>query len=344
MGIGVFGCSLDALDAPEKVAMKLAYLEALRSGRADGLAGDPYELIAPGLVRLPSFSALGRLDIKPWLTPRPPLEAAGGVSGRAYRDFLDAGGCADVAAEVCRFVKEEVFPLVPLMVGVDHSLTGGVLEALVGSGKKPVLVVLDSHLDAVPTAVRAAAFGGSAGAAYPAGPETYNCGTWLLHVIDSGVVDPGDVLVLGPSDSPGGPLEGEPPGIAAYREAYFAVEERGVRVIRKKDLRERGVGEAVAEAMAGFRGRELYISIDADVGAGSELRAVRFLDALGLLPGELEEMATAMASACRENRCRLAGLDIMEIDVHGADVPGSPDRTLEICLEMLERLAEALPC
>jgi hypothetical protein len=36
--------------------------------------------------------------------------------------------------------------------------------------------------------------------------------------------------------------------------------------------------------------------------------------------------------------CELAGFDIMEVDVHLADIPHSGDRTLEMCVALAREL------
>jgi len=339
-----FGCSLDALDAPEKVSMKRAYVEARSRGIVgDELAGDPYDLLLPRLADIPGLEAAGRLELEPWVTPRPSGTGPGNVSAEAYREFLDSGGCLRVAACLRDFVRERVFPFRPLLLGVDHSLTGGVLEALHGQagGHELNVIVLDSHFDAIPAAIRKEAAQGALsdeGGRLDSLPESYNCGTWLARALESGVILPGNLVVIGTSDYPGHePGSGEMAGMAAYREAYVAFEERGVRIIPKRVLRERGIREAVGEALAGMKGR-VYVSLDADLGAGCDVNAVRFLDTVGLSADEMLEVGRSIARVIDDKDARLAGLDVMEIDVHLADLPESEDRTLEVCAEMVNAL------
>lgn len=341
-----FGCSLDVLDAPEKVAMKVAYLDGIAWGLVDkGIARDTYDLLLRRLEGLEGLSEGGRLELESHLTPRPALEDHDRLNARDFSEFLDSGGCARVAGELGEFVRERVLPGMPLLLGVDHSLTGGVLEALsaeAGEGEL-ALVVLDSHFDAVPTSIRKSAFtpGSLAADRWRIGtvPESYNCGTWIAGILDRGIIDPGNVAVLGVSDHPGHEARpGEREGVAAYREAYLAMEERGARIVPKRDIRSAGARDAVAKALDGLGGRRMYISLDADLGSGEEVRAVRFLDTIGLSVDEVIGLARALRGWIDSTGSRLAGVDVVEVDVHLADIPNSIDRTVEMCAAWLREL------
>jgi len=342
----VFGCSLDVLDAPEKVAMKVAFLDGLERGLVDkDLALDLYDLLLGRLAGLEGLSEGGRLGLESHLTPRPALKDRDRLNAREFGEFLDSGGCDGVAVELRDFVRERVLPDRPLLLGVDHSLTGGVLEALSGEAGEGelALVVFDSHFDAVPTSIRKNAFtvGSLAADSWRIGtlPESYNCGTWIARILDREIVDPGNVAVLGVSDHPctrARPEERE--GVAAYREAYLALLERGVRVVSKRDIRRMGPREAVREALGGLEGKRIYISLDADLGSGEEVRAVRFLDTIGLSVDEVLGLARVLREWLGSTGSPIAGLDVVEVDVHLADIPNSIDRTVEMCAAWLREL------
>jgi arginase family enzyme len=119
--------------------------------------------------------------------------------------------------------------------------------------------------------------------------------------------------------------------MAAFRDAYSSFEERGVRVITKQRIREIGPAEAAREALDGLRAKSIYVSLDADTGAGEQVKAVRFLDTIGLEPEEVVGLCGCIASEVAAGGFGLAGFDVMEIDVHLADIPGSGDRTIEMC-------------
>jgi len=347
MDFAAFGCALDALDAPEKVAMKLAFLEALVEGRISGpLARDPYDLMGRYLKDVPGIRPVGRLELESWLTPRPDPSDVERVTPESYRQFLDSGGCADISARLGRFVSEDVLPSKPLLIGVDHSLTGAVLiEMLAMTGPGGLfVVVLDTHLDALPASVRVAAseFGEEGeGPGLDVLPETYTCGSWLRAVMEGGAVGPGDVAVVGVSDHPGREARpGESPGVSAYREEYLALEDGGLTVVPKREIREGGIEAAVERALAGARGRPVYVSIDADVASGPDVGAVRFMDTIGLTPDEVVDLARALGRGIADTGGSLAGLDVMEIDIHLADIPGGSDRTAETMATVVKELID----
>jgi arginase family enzyme len=339
-----FGCSLDVLDAPEKLAMKHAYLEAVRDGRAgQGIARDPFDLLSAALEEVPGVVSAGRLELESWMTPRPRVEDLERINAQLSREFIDTDGCGIISARVREFVRQRVLPLVPLMIGVDHSLTGGVLDAICTEDPTEVgLIVLDSHLDAIHASIRRAAAADVADADVEgeAPPDSYNCGTWIAGVIERGLVAPGNIVVLGPGDRPEAPDAG--PGVAAFREAYVALERSGVRVISKRRIGETGVEAAAAEAVEGTGAGKFYISIDADIGAGERVGAVRFLDTIGLEPVEVVRLCGALGQAINARGAGLVGVDVQEIDIHLADIPGSDDETLEMCAAAAAALIRAV--
>jgi len=355
---GLFGCSLDALDSPERVAMKHAFMNALEEGLVEaGIPRDPFDLVAGRLGAMDGVVMIGKLLIGSWLTPRPEPSDRGLISERRYADFLDSGGCRMMSARLGEFVKDRVFPLRPLLVGVDHSLTGGVVRALAEGqvGGDLALVVLDSHFDAIPASVRKAAAAalptGNGGARAPGSeepesrgpgrpadaPDSYGCGNWIAETIDAGLVPPGAVVVIGPSDAAPERVDDTPGELDAYRRAYRALEKRGVRIVGKNALRESGASAALA-ALGPLSQKQVYVSIDADTGAGAGMGAVRFLDRIGLAPGELMELAEAISGWVADSGAALAGVDLMEIDTHLADIPGGTDRTVEVCVGMVQKL------
>lgn len=136
-------------------------------------------------------------------------------------------------------------------------------------------------------------------------------------------------------------MEGERGGVAAYRESYLAVEEMGVLIMPKRKLREEGFETSAADALARMDGGPVYISIDADIGSGEEVKAVRFLDTIGLAFPEVVGLTRALGGAIATAGLEIAGLDVMEIDVHLADIPGSGDRTVEMCEAVVEEIIDA---
>src|SRR3990172_6918102 len=137
---------------------------------------------------------LGRFLVDSWLTPMPASSDLDMISQESYNRFLRSDGFKTFAELLRDFVKAHVFPSIPGMVGVDHSLTGGILMALsenLGPENLGVLV-FDVHTDAIPLPLRR----GLVQYASETGPSStgriaidesldpYSAGSFLLYLID----------------------------------------------------------------------------------------------------------------------------------------------------------------
>ncbi len=333
MNFAAFGCALDALDSGESLSMKLAFASALERGLVGGdIARDPFDLLEEKLASSGRVKSVGKVDVPSWLWPRPEPSDAELLTPERYREFTESGGLEQAASSVRDFIENEVFPARPLMVAVDHSMTGGALEALAGD-RELALVVFDAHLDAIPAEIRRLASGAEGGEVLP---DAYDCGTWLAEIISRGIVPPERLVVAGVSDRPGETGE-EGDGYRLYADAYAAVEGSLLAVVTKKRLREEGPS-ALDDALHALDGCDVYVSIDADVAAGPYLKAVRFMDTMGLEPDELIGCVRRVAAAAGD---RIAGVDVAEIDVHLADIPGGDDRTVEVMTSVAAALTGA---
>ena len=353
-----FGAALDPLDSPGKVALQQAYLDSLERGIACAAdPADPYTPLDPydlfrtelaGWLKERGMRDAGRLTFPSWLTPRPRLKDRERIHAGAFADFLDRGGCAEAAGAAKDFVAESLFPDLPVMFGVDHSLTGGVLRALAERLGPDLLtvVVIDAHFDAIPTAVRRAIRMGREGErSGPRGPELdepYNCGNFLAHLIDDGVVPPERLFVVGAADFPTPEIERSAgSGARRFISVYRSYLERGVRVIGRDEIVAPGGLERVAALLEETGPAWIYISIDADVGARRAVLASRFLDLPGLDEEPLLDIALALGRVVATGRIRLAGLDVMEVDVHAAGVrlrSGREDRTVPLLAQMVRAI------
>jgi len=360
-GYAFFGAALDPLDSAEKVAIQWAYLRALDHGIAcTSDPVDPYDLFRTELnlwLEECGMRDAGRLPVPSWLTPKPRPQDQERIHAGSFADFLDQGGCVMAAGAVKDFVEKSVFPDFPVMFGVDHSLTGGVLCALAErlGPESLTVVVIDAHFDAIPTGVRRATHKGqeenaSSGSTGPdAGAtevlevrETYNCGNFLAQLLDEGVILPERLFVVGAADLPTPEIERSAgPGTRQYVSAYHSHLVQGVHVIGRDEVTAHGGPERVVALLEESRAGWVYISIDADAGARRAVLASRFLDLPGLEEGTLLDLATALGRAAAAGRVRLAGLDVMEVNVHAAGVrlrSGREDRTVPLLAEMVRAI------
>lgn len=99
---------------------------------------------------------LGRFLVDSWLTPKPQVSNMELIQQESYAEFLRNDGFRVFAELLKDFVKVHVFPYIPGMIGVDHSLTGGVLMAISDffGSEYIAILVFDVHTDAIPLAIR----------------------------------------------------------------------------------------------------------------------------------------------------------------------------------------------
>ena len=334
MPFKIFGAALDALDDPERVELKQAYLQAAFSGRLPPeLPLDPYDILAPLLADRygEAMRFCGKLELPGWLTPRPPVQDACLVRSESYRHFLDDDGVGIYAEACARYVERHIFPDIPCLISVDHGMTAGPLEALSRrfDPRETTVVVIDSHFDAIPAHLRSLP-----------GLESFtcgsrNCGSFLTALIDAGAVLPENLFVVGVSDY-AWPGTAEP-----YRRAYLAQMERGVTVITRAEVEEESFAGDLQRRLRNSRGSRLYVSLDADAGALRCMNAVRFLDTVGMSEESIIDLAGLLRGLVDEGRFELIGLDAAEMDVHLVgieDEQGLPDRTVEVCADFLTTL------
>jgi arginase family enzyme len=315
--VGAFGAAFDILPLPEKAAMKAAYVNALRMGRVSrGDLQDPYDALLPLLA---SVTACGKVPIASAHTSKPAAGDLPALTPAAWRAFLDAGGAAAYVGAVREYVCAHVLPRVPLLLGVDHALTAGVVQALAaeeGAGRLG-LVVFDGHLDA-----------------YDHGHgQPYGCQNFLQSLAADGVLDPANLVVAGVYRKPDAALRATlGPAADAYLAAYDALVAAGAQVLERDELA--ADPGSLDRALARLAVDRLYVSLDLDVCASERVPAVRFHDSVGLTPGQFAGLAGRLRAHLDRSGVRLAGLDVMELDVHLL----GEEETLEVACRFVETL------
>lgn len=131
----------------------------------------------------------------------------------------------------------------PISVGGDHSITGGIVQALGGgqvTGGEPVCFLhLDAHTD-VYTQVDHF-LGAKKSAAH-----------WGAYLADQGDVDPGHSMQIG--------LRGHVRTLDWLQPSY----DYGYNVVTMKEFRKRGIDDVVAQIQDILAGRPVYITFDLD--------------------------------------------------------------------------------
>ncbi|MEM0286208.1 MAG: arginase family protein, partial [Candidatus Methanomethyliaceae archaeon] len=259
-----------------------------------------------------------------------------------FEVFLDYDGCREYREKIKNFVKELEKPL---MIGIDHCLTGGVIENLVNKFEEFTLIVFDSHFDAIPSPIRNNLIGymlenqsenkkfGFSAKDYVFNPigrkDSYNSGSFIYHIIKEGIIDAKNVIIFGAADYPSESLEkiGDT-RVKEYVRFYKSMEEEGVKVIHRGIIDAIGPEEAILRILQYIR-NNVYISIDLDIGARSALIGARFINVEGLKEADIYKSLLILY----KKGVNIIGLDIMEIDPWkaGEIYDNIKDRSYNIC-------------
>jgi hypothetical protein len=133
--IKIFGAALDPLDISERVDIKIAYLNWLKSHQTfEGNFSDPYSYfenhLREGKPSIDEIQWIGKFPIDSWLTPKPSVSDLRCILPERYTEFLDRNGCYDYCCKLIEYLSKNIGSSVPVMIGVDHCLTGAVLRYL----------------------------------------------------------------------------------------------------------------------------------------------------------------------------------------------------------------------
>jgi len=339
-----FGVPLDATDDPDKVELKRSYALGMLPWKPP--FPNPYRGVVNFLKNAFNLEILeaGEMPVDSWLTPTPSIRDLPLVNPENYSIFIHGDGCHEYANLVTRFVDSRVFPGKPVMVAVDHSMTGGVLKTLaekLGPENLAVLV-FDSHFDGIEARDRMELLKYAKEHPVPLltfeadfseePPETYNCATFLKYLLDDKTILAENLAVIGVSDYP--PEEArEDERLKGYCEAYLKYERENVHFITKHEVRQRKARELMVSLFDRLNAPYVYISLDADVGSFKSVYAARTMNAIGLSEEQLRDLSLAVARevACRKKK--LIGFDVCEINTYFTGYEfeaGMKDRTYEV--------------
>lgn len=339
-----FGCPLDCDEREEAVRQKRILMGPSRGD------DDPYAAIMSFVRRgmLPGcWEERGSLDVPTWLRPVPGTEDNGRVSVEEMVRFIDAGGCSQFSTQIGDVVAA-IFPRIPCLIGVDHSLTGGAYRKLAElyAPDEITLLVVDSHTDALPVPLLAGAIGydmeTNPASVYDPDdpflkgrPDSYNASSFLHHLIEEGTLQPRNLLILGAGDYP--PKKAfriKDRRIQQYAGAFERLKRSGARVVTKKDILT--APTKVRKILNDVRTPYVYISVDMDIGARNALRAVRFQDRQGLNEQQIYTLAAGIGAMLHRG-VRLAGMDLLEIDgrLLARDESTEGDRTAAIAWNLI---------
>lgn len=333
--IRIFGAPFDPLDMAERVDIKRAYLDCLRtSPTLKDYPMDPYDFLEKTLrdegLAAEEIEWLGQFPVASWLRPKPSLSDLERISQRQFTQFLDRNGCYEYYQELLGFLAQNVGPAIPVMVGVDHCLTGAVLRYLKEIHGDYNVLILDSHCDLTDLETRRSYF-----EPYSKGlvglfgeKDIYECGSFLHYLLSEKVLNPKKLWIVGTQDMD--QFRQNP--VALYSQKILSWIKQGMHVLSKEELICHGIPEEI-------RGNT-YISFDMDLGSCASVLAARFLNYVGLDVEQFCDLVDDLSEKIRLSEIELIGLDIMEMDIHflGETIEGHKDYAGEISKEIIEKL------
>jgi arginase family enzyme len=343
-----FGCPLDGDERHESIQEKIA-LKGIK-----GIIDDPYKAIMEIIrqeVNPELWSEKGSLDLPSWLRPIPSLTDEENITTEAFVDFMDHGGFETYARRVGDFIATHIFPDIPCMLAVDHSLTGGAFKKLVElyESKSISLIVLDSHTDAIPMSVMA----GMIQYDIDTNPDTvhdrhdpflydrqnsYNASSFLYYLLAEEVLKPQNLYLIGISDYP--PKHAfriKDPRIENYVNIFSELKRRGVTILTKNDFLTSP--SKIKNSLTHIKSPYVYISIDLDIGARNGVEGVRFLERQGLNERQIYRLVDFLRGLLSNGIC-LAGMDLTEINPRkaGGHHPTGEDQTYRIAANIIKKL------
>lgn len=190
---------------------------------------------------LRNVSAIARrvhsqFEIDPWKTAK--IADVGDVP------FPRANDNEDCIEQITRFYTEiDKSGARPVSVGGDHSITGGIVQALgcgnITNGDPICFLHLDAHTDVFTKVDHF--LGAKKSAAH-----------WGAYLADQGKVDPAHSMQIG--------LRGHARTLDWLQPSY----DYGYNVVTMREFRKRGIADVVAQIKDVMRGRPVYITFDLD--------------------------------------------------------------------------------
>lgn len=339
--------ALDPADDPFSLQLKQAWMAA-KSAELDWLSAclDPYDAVTKSLTTIlkrQSIEMVGKFPVPSWLWPKPNPSDLPLINAANMGSVFDSGYLLEIVKQLQSFVRDSIFPGRPIMLGIDHSATAGVISALAErySPKMLTVVVLDQHFDAIPLSVRLKRIS-QANSNPMAMPfrlpitpigftDNFCCGNFWAYLMDKGIVLPENLIFIGVADYP--PDQQTDPEGDGFRQTYLSFKERGCSFFPLRQFNEQYLDRLTRFLQEKITSTYVYVSLDLDVGAYASTYAARYMDRPGISRETLLDIARTIAEGCRQGRFEIAGLDIMEFNMHflGIETPdGVKDRTLSL--------------
>ena len=338
--------ALDPADDPWTLELKQGWMAA-DVAFLDPLSAflDPYDAVTGSMketLKGRRIMKAGKVPVPSWLWPKPTRADLSRVTAHNMAVFFESDGLTEMVREIRSFVKKEVFPDIPIMLGVDHSATAGVISALAERYSPEALsvVVLDQHFDAIPLSIRLE--GASQAGTFPSHSpvpvgfsDQFCCGNFWSYLMDEGILLPQNLLFIGVADYP--QMEDNSQK-NSYRDAYLGFVARGCRFFPKHSFDGRYRDALSTFLQDNIHTPHVYLSLDLDVGSFACTYAARYMERPGISKKNILDVALLITEACRQGKFIIAGMDIMEFNMHFLGIEmkdGTKDTTLDLVKEFL---------
>jgi len=356
----VFGAALDASDFSLSIQMKHAYLARLQNNlNIEEEILDPYEgmLKYSHVISNDKYIKKGKFLIDSWLTPKPILKDISRINQNELLNANYKGIIKIYSEKLSEYIEKNIIPGIPLMVGVDHSLTGGVLRALSKEyGSQNIIVIIfDAHFDGIPLDISM-----NITNYFKEHPEdlnqliseqisntTYNekiqevytCASFLYYLLNEKVILPENLIIIGCQDYPDQKTRSvDDQRVREFVNFFDLMEKKGITFIPRMDISQ--MIEKLSIKLETIENPYFYVSFDVDVGVFKEIIAARFRNTIGMDKSEILQIAKIIKEFITVKNCELIGLDIMEIDTFllGKSFPksGRKDLTIEVVDELID--------
>jgi arginase family enzyme len=347
-----FGCPLDCDEKYDSIQEKLNGLWTM--GKSDDPFDEVMALIRPE-VQQDLWREIGSVNVPTWLRPKPRGEDISKLNTENIITFIDENGCKRIAADVADIVSKKILPDIPCMIGIDHSLTGGVYKSLAEFyGRDNVsLIVIDSHTDAIPMSALSDAIqydiDTNPDSVHDPGdpflygrPDSYNASSFIHHMAAEGILNPKNLYIFGVSDYPDKKsFRIKDPRISRYTGAYADMKRNGAKIMTKKECTQSP--QRLKALLQMISTSHVYISIDMDIGAINAVEGVRFRNWKGLSEDRIYKLVDALNNLF-SRKIQLAGMDITEFDQRrsGEIYPAGRDRTFRIAANLIKKIGFGL--
>lgn len=352
----VYGAALDSDEDVDRVANKIKWCKmADQLKNKAGMPVDPYDLFVIAASEYGfQCKPVGKLSIDSWLTPIPHIGDLKYITPLNFFNFINNGGCLVYSTQVEKAAQELAEEGIPLLIGIDHSLSGGAIKGILSKKSDNIkLIVIDAHYDGIPYPIRKKLIDYARSKKLKGGEyavflddvkeeeinDSYNCGSYIDFLIREKIIDLNSIAILGVADQPDKSLlKNNDPQIKEYIKQYYKYNMVLMNKHQISNIKE--FGKSIKQWLGD--NPDVYISVDIDIGASVAHHGSRFLSPKGLSEYHINRVIGTIKEVLIECNSNIIGMDICEFDFHRAGLKynGERDKTYDIAVKIAGTLLQ----